>query len=74
MHDDVTVKCALLIKHSGAHNLFGDAVRVTVGGRAPVFHIATSVFADVSRDTHRCTSVSHAGREVVDAAGFMVSC
>jgi len=64
----------LLVEYCCTHDLLGDSVRVAVGRWTPILHVAVAVFADLTRNTHRGASVSDAGREVVDAAGFMVSC
>jgi len=67
------VRVTSLVEHGRTHDLLGDSVRVTVGRRASVLHVAEAVLADAARDAHRRAAVSDTRREVVNVARLVTS-
>ena len=55
-----------LVQADGPHDGLGDAVRVAVARRPPVFEVALLLVGALARDSDRAAAIGHAGRERVD--------
>lgn len=64
---------APFFQQARAHQRLRDGVRVAVGGRAPVLEVALLVLPHRARDADAGPAVGHAGRELVDARGFVTT-
>ena len=64
---------ALLFEETRAHQSLRHDVRVAVGGRTAILEVALLVLPHLARDADAGAAVGHAGRELVDAGGFVVS-
>jgi len=60
-----------LVDDRRTHDLLGDAVRVAVGRRSPVLHVAVAFLGHLARNADRRAAVGDARREVVDVARLM---
>merc|ERR1719401_895905 len=52
----------------------GNAVRITIGCRTTVFHIATSFLLGISGNANGSTTVGNSKLELRNAASFMLAC
>ena len=64
----------LLVQTDSPNNAFRHNVRVSVGGRSSVLQVATSLLCYAPGDTDGGAPVGHAGGEVVDGGGLMMTC